>query len=124
LKEKSTVTGLQPNLSLNMYEEMKKLAAGYCTNDAATITKLLSAQFFTTEELVSSSISGKKSAKSGDVCRPPLNAEKVGAMENVVREKCGINRKEFVEKLQNVQKVLRRLSTVVAANVASKLINE
>jgi hypothetical protein len=59
------------------------------------------------EELKSRSISGKRSWSAKDP-RPPLDQQKLQRLENVVREKCAVGHREFVDKFQNVQKVLRR----------------
>ncbi len=73
------------------------------------IIKLLAFTIFSKEELKDGSISGKKSFKSGEAVRPALDQAKVGQLERLVRRKCpSVDRRVFVDKLQNVQKVLRR----------------
>ena len=55
------------------------------------------------------SISGKKCAMSGETPRLPLDQEKMALLEKLFLDKCPtMNHKIFMEKLPNIQKVLRR----------------
>ena len=73
------------------------------------VLKTLALKVFTKEELAKRSISGKKCAKSGETPRLPLDQEKMALLEKLFLDKCPtMNHKIFMEKLQNIQKVLRR----------------
>ncbi len=79
------------------------------TDNIIEIIKVLAFVLFSKDELRDASISGKKSVKSGEVVRPALNQSKLAQLERVVRRRCpSVDRRVFVDKLQNVQKVLRR----------------
>ena len=77
--------------------------------------KILATDVFPEQVLCDSSISGKRSFKSSEAgARPPLPQAVLAAIEKIAREKDNsITHKWFVEKLQSVQKVLRRKKTVV-----------
>ena len=73
------------------------------------VVKTLALRLFTIEELCTRSISGKKSALGADKPREPLDGHRMSLLVKLMREKCpGVDRKIMIEKLQNVQKVLRR----------------
>ena len=77
--------------------------------DLPAAFKVLSKMIFSEDELIGSSISGKRSVKSGSEIWPPLDAKKVNIMKTVIKGRYPkINHKAFIEKLQNVQKVLWR----------------
>lgn len=64
---------------------------------------------FTKEELVQCSISGKKSPKSDGQGRPALDQTKVVHLISAIQEHFpDTGRKTIIEKIQNIQKVLRR----------------
>lgn len=71
------------------------------------IVKKLAVRVFTREELITKSISGKRSAKSSESPRPALDPVKLSQIEHIARKK-GVEHRSFIEKLQNLQKVLRR----------------
>ena len=77
-------------------------------NVSQAITTLLKA-LFTNEELKSCSITGKKSPKCTGQARPPLDQGKFERLCESVRAKFpGTEKKIIIEKIQNIQKVLRR----------------
>lgn len=77
-------------------------------NVSQAITTLLKT-LFTNEELKSCSITGKKSPKCIGQPRPPLDQGKFEKLCECVRAKFpGTEKKIIIEKIQNIQKVLRR----------------
>lgn len=68
--------------------------------------KYLCKLFFSEDELKNSSRTGKRSIKSGETPRPPLNIEK---LKTAVLKYCvTFNSDIFMKKFENFQKVLRR----------------
>ncbi|XP_066574798.1 uncharacterized protein LOC136764542 isoform X2 [Amia ocellicauda] len=86
-------------------------AVAHLSDDAVQeVMKILVLKVFKREELHCCSVTGKRSVKSGENPRPPLHPERLDWLEALVREKCpSVTHKIFVEKLQNIQKVLRRV---------------
>lgn len=73
--------------------------------------KILATEVFTEQELQDCSISGKRTCKSSPAgVRPPLDQQTLQVIETIMKEKdpATVNHKWFVEKIQSVQKVLRR----------------
>ena len=73
--------------------------------------KILATEVFTEQELQDCSVSGKRTCKSSPVgVRPPLDQQTLQVIETIIKEKdpTTVNHKWFVEKIQSVQKVLRR----------------
>lgn len=72
------------------------------------VIKELVQRVFSTRELEEHSITGKRSAKSGEIVRPALDQVRLEILEAVCRLKCpALIHKTFVEVLQNLQKVSR-----------------
>ncbi|XP_071160837.1 uncharacterized protein [Mytilus edulis] len=67
-------------------------------------------KLFTTDEIKSHAISGKKSSKCGaEGPRPQIDQEKLRIMSSIISEKfTDFSRKMLVEKIQNIQRVYRR----------------
>ena len=84
--------------------------------DEIEILKTLTFQIFTREEIKNCYLTGKKTAKCQDrAVRPALDQAKLQKLEGLVRQKCpGLSHKQFMEKLQNVQKVLRKKTKLQA----------
>ena len=79
------------------------------SNNIVEVIKTLACIIFAKEELISHSLSGKKSSKCINDARPPMDQEKLGKLQTLVRTKCpSVTSKLFTEKMQNLQKVLRR----------------
>ena len=77
-------------------------------NFQQSVSKALNA-IFSVDELQNCSVSGKKSPKTTGPVRPPLPTERLDKVYSAVLQKFpGSNKKEINEKVQNVQKVLRR----------------
>ena len=90
-------------------DQQRNAIKNFCTSDIVPIIKALALSIFTREELALKSISGKKCAKSGEQPREALDQEKIALVEKLFREKCPeTNHKVFMEKFQNIQKVIRR----------------
>lgn len=76
--------------------------------DVQRVVTTLARAFFTEDELVGCSRTGKRTSKcSGDV-RPPLDPVKIENLEKAVRKKTKISKELFVKKLENLQKTLRQ----------------
>ena len=88
--------------------------------DRRTIVKTLALQFFTEEQLATHSLSGKKGPKQAGDCRPALDQAKLSSLERMVRQKCCINHKDFVEKMQSVQKVIRKKAMTSVPTASSQ----
>lgn len=77
------------------------------TNFAA-VAKFVATAVCTEKELIDCSVSGKRSLHSNITPRPALAAEKVARMQETFSLYTGQPRKVFVEKVQNMQKILRQ----------------
>lgn len=68
-------------------------------------------KIFSSEEILTKSISGKKSIKSSaSGPRPAMDQDKMNVLFDVLRWKFpNFARKDVVEKIQNIQKVMRRV---------------
>ena len=87
----------------------EKAIAHISPDNIRDVVKILALRIFNVKELCTRSITGKGSSKAGDKPRESLDGHKVALLEKLVREKCPtIHHRDFMEKLQNVQKVLRR----------------
>jgi hypothetical protein len=72
------------------------------------VIRILLERVFSRQELETRSITGKRSIKSGDLPRPPLDNRRFQLLLAVCRLKCPtLAYKFFIETIQNVQKVLR-----------------
>ena len=76
--------------------------------DLLEVLKILALKVFTVQELVGHSPTGKKTCKSGDAVRPPLDLIQFQQLESLVRRKCDVSHMTFMSKLQNLQKMLRK----------------
>ncbi len=66
-------------------------------------------KLFTTEEIINSSNTGKRSIKSSDEGpRPALDQERFTVFMDIVLASCEASRKDIVEKVQNVMKTTRK----------------
>jgi len=74
------------------------------------VVRIISVQVFTSEDLKNHSLSGKKSVKCLEQPQSALNQEKLARLQVLIRSKCPLvtTSKIFMEKIQNLQKVLRR----------------
>lgn len=70
--------------------------------------KFLCRKFFTDEDLRNCSRTGKKSIKSGETPRPPLDATQFEKLRKEVYRFCSFEEKVFLKKFENLQKVLRK----------------
>ena len=78
-------------------------------DSAKAVVKLVAQKLFTGHELETHSLTGKRSIKSGEVVRPPLDSVRLDMLEQLARNKCPeLTHKVFVETLQNLQKVIRK----------------
>lgn len=72
-------------------------------------------ELFSLEEIRNSSISGKKIVKCGED-GPPLDQEKFRLLEKIIHDKFpSFTRKEFREKIQNIQQVERKKMPPIAS---------
>ena len=93
----------------NTHDELYKAVELKSTWQGAV--EILIAKLFTQDELRNQSISGKKTVKCGtNGPRPAMDQEKLSILQDIVINRfpnCS-SRKCIVEKIQNIQKVLRR----------------
>ena len=93
----------------NTHDELYKAVESKSTWQGAV--EILIAKLFTQDELRNQSISGKKTVKCGtNGPRPAMDQEKLSILQDIVINRftnC-TSRKCIVEKIQNIQKVLRR----------------
>ena len=93
----------------NTYDEIYKAVELKSTWQGAV--DILIGKLFTPDELRNQSISGKKTVKcAANGPRPAMDQEKLSLLQDIVLNKfpnCA-SRKCIVEKMQNIQKVLRR----------------
>ena len=89
-------------------EVANELVAHLKESDSTQTVQILAKHIFTEEEIINSSRTAKKTVKSGDNPRPPLNQEKIERLERLVILKTNISKAEFIKKFENFQKVLRR----------------
>ena len=93
----------------NETDEFQDSVKNFSAIQFCEILKTLALKVFTKKELAEKPISGKKCAKSGDNPRQPLDPERMALLEKLFLEKCpDMNHKVFMEKLQNIQKVVTR----------------
>ena len=84
--------------------------------DSAKVAQKL----FSGNELETHYLTGKRSVKSGEVVRPPLDSVHLDLLEQLARGKCPeLTHKLFVETLQNLQKVLRKKTAMAALKADS-----
>lgn len=88
-------------------DQLQQLISNIADTRFQEAVKVLSAKLFTEDELMNSSISGKKSAKS-ETYRPALNSAKTEILVKLVCNQCKVLPKDILAKLQNIQKVIRR----------------
>ena len=105
----STNTVSQPRINGHSKEELLQ-EIDYLPQEAVKeIIKAVLFKLFSNEELKKSSISGKATSKTHGNPRQPLAPEKFSLFEEIVRKKIpSLTHREVVEKVQNIQKVLRR----------------
>ena len=78
-------------------------------DSAKGIIKVVAQKLLSGNELETHSLTGKRSVKSGEVVRPPLDSVRLDLLEQLARGKCPeLTHTLFVETLQNLQKVLRK----------------
>ena len=93
--------------------ELKKAVQFKSTWQGAV--EILVLKLLSEEDLKNQSVSGKRSAKCGaDGPRPPMDPSKLTLLQDIVINKFPneASRKGIVEKIQNMQKVLRRKAKV------------
>ena len=96
-------------IDTNLLQEMRKVIQDLRPNEIVRVIKTLAYSVFSKDDLASKSLTGKRSIHSGDKTRLPLEQTKLRAIETVAMEKCpSLNHNDFVSKLQNIQKMLRR----------------
>lgn len=70
--------------------------------------RYLCQELFTTEELINSSRTGKRSIHSKEKPRPALNQAKLVQLQDAVNKYCAFDKSTFVKKFENFQKILRK----------------
>lgn len=76
--------------------------------DGKSITKCLAKRMFSVEQLITCSVTGKRTGKCGDAPRPPLSAVYLAKLQDLVRELSPqYPRRDVLESINNVMKVLR-----------------
>ena len=96
--------------------ELQQMAKNFASHNTAAVVKALASHMFSKEELLTRSILGKRSCVCTEFSRPALNPQKLQEFKTIVAEYCNTSHKDFVEKLQNVQKVLRANKSATAAD--------
>ena len=79
-------------------------------DSAKEIIKVVAQKLFSGHELETHSLTGKRSVKSGEVVRPPLDSVRLDLLEQLPE----LTHKLFVGTLQNIQKVLRKKTAMAA----------
>ena len=73
-------------------------------DSAKRIIKVVAQKLFSGHELETHSLTGKRSVKSGEVVRPPLDSVRLDLLEQLARGICPeLTHKLFVETLQKLQ---------------------
>lgn len=85
-----------------------ELVAHLSESDITDTVQILARHIFTEDEIINSSRTGKKTVKSGDCPRPPLNQAKFERLQRLVILKTKVSKEVFLKKFENFQKVLRR----------------
>ena len=89
-------------------------------DSAKGIIKVVAQKLLSGNELETHSLTGKRSVKSGEVVRPPLDSVRLDLLEQLARGKCPeLTHTLFVETLQNLQKVLRKKTAMAALKADS-----
>ncbi|KAI4796866.1 hypothetical protein KUCAC02_017884 [Chaenocephalus aceratus] len=94
---------------MSLEASVSHLAAG--EKDLLEVVKILALKVFSTDELRTHSLTGKKTCKvtPGDP-RPALDQARFQQLEQQVRKKCGVSHSTFMAKVQNLQKAMRKKS--------------
>ena len=99
---------------------LEALVAHLGRDSAKAIIKVVAQKLFSGNELETHFLTGKRSVKSGEVVRPPLDSVRLDLPEHLARGKCPeLTHKLFVETLQNLQKVLRKKTAMAALKADS-----
>ena len=105
--ESTTLSAVQLDCGFSEQELLEK-AKFFGPGSKAEALKALAKTIFTEDELIESSVTGKKTGKSGENPHPPLNAEKLGLLKRLMQrvDPC-FQQRWLTEGLQSIQKVLR-----------------
>ena len=89
-------------------QDLREKVKIYGVGSKQEALKFAAKAIFTEEELIMSSVTGKKTGKSGATPRPPLDAEKLSLLKRIIQEidPC-IQQRYVTEGIQSIQKVLR-----------------
>ena len=83
--------------------------SGTNEKDINSIVRRLALKMFTRKELKTCTRTGKKTSKTGEVPKPPLDDRKLQTLERLVLTKCpSITTEIFKKKFDNILKMERR----------------
>ena len=89
-------------------QDLREKVKIYGVGSKQEALKFAAKAIFTEQELIMSSVTGKKTGKSGATPHPPLDAEKLSLLKRKIQEidPC-IHQRYVTEGIQSIQKVLR-----------------